>query len=168
MTTPLDGLPVVFLDIDGVLNHHGVYDANAARRGQTRPVDWLDPSRVALLNRLCERTGAVVVISSAWREYLGGWQAVQAVLVEAGFTGTVIGQTPDRVTREGLLWLSGTRWDEIEYWLTWRPDVTRWVVLDDCEVGEACPRERFVRTSINTGITAADVDRATAILQETP
>jgi hypothetical protein len=169
-----DHPPVIFLDIDGVLNHHETYRLCAQRPGQTAPADWLDPACVARVNALCERTGAVLVISSSWREYLDGWRGVAAVLAARGLTAAVlaargltaavIDQTPDRATREGLLWTTGTRWDEIDYWLTWHPDVTRWVVLDDCEVGAACPREHFVRTDIAVGLTDADVERAAVAL----
>lgn len=155
---------VLFLDIDGVLNHHGVYQECSKRKGKTIPCDWVDPTRVALLNEICERTGAVVVISSSWREYLGGWPTVQEVLVQRGFTGQVVDHTIMLRDRMRLNWLSGTRWDEINYWLTWHPEVTQWVVLEDALI-DGIPPERLIHTNLTTGLTREGVERAVTILR---
>ena len=72
-------MKLIFLDIDGVLNHEGI----ARLRGIGRPpilthkhqhfpecyreLARLDPVAVNILNELCKNTGAEVVISSTWR-----------------------------------------------------------------------------------------------------
>lgn len=53
--------PLLFLDIDGVLNNQG----SAMVLGS--PSHVFDPVSVGLVDLLCEQTGARIVISSAWR-----------------------------------------------------------------------------------------------------
>lgn len=156
-------MKALFLDIDGVVNHQGVYDECAKRPGQTVPEDWLDPSRIALVNEICTRTGAVIVISSSWREFLNGWQGVRDVLVKRGLTAEVIDHTIMIEERVRLGWVTGTRWDEIDYWLTWHPEVTRWVVLEDAAI-EGIPPENLVHTNLSEGLTREGAERAVAIL----
>lgn len=155
-------MKVIFLDIDGVLNHEGTYAANA-RRGPTAPAGWLDPACLARLDALCERTRSQLVVSSSWRIYLrehvGG---VAGVLAEAGLRAPVIDETPDLTVDRGGIVVSKGRGAEIATWLAARRDVRCWCVLDDCDV-QVDPA-RFVKTSITTGLTIADCDRAAAIL----
>lgn len=160
---------VIFCDVDGVLNHQGLYDANKPRHGQTTPRDWLCPTRIALLDALCRRTKACVVISSSWRTYVipgtaagRGWQAVAELLAAAGLSAEVIGGTPDLSHRAGAFYMAPDRGDEIRAWLAENPEVTRWVVLDDQPV--AVPLEHFVQTSLATGLTPEACARAADIL----
>lgn len=53
--------PFIFLDIDGVLNHHVTH-----RNGYS----GLCPDCVKLLNRTLDVTGAKIVVSSAWRYFV--------------------------------------------------------------------------------------------------
>ncbi len=48
-------MKVIFLDIDGVLNHSGYQD------------DIVDPKKIILLKKLVKLTGAKIVLSSSWR-----------------------------------------------------------------------------------------------------
>lgn len=57
-------MKLIFLDIDGVLNGHKFCKA-AQSTG-------IDPTRVRELNRIVRRTGAAVVLSSAWRYMVHG------------------------------------------------------------------------------------------------
>lgn len=157
---------IVFLDIDGVLNHQGVYDECFKRPGQTRKSDWLDPLCIERLNGLCERTGAVLVITSGWRRYLDGFSEVETVLKERGLTAKIVGQIPNylhdlpgNLSRE-----TPPRWREISDWLASRTDIGPWVILDDT-VYVGFPTERFVKTDIAVGLTDEDILAAEAILR---
>lgn len=141
--------PVVFADIDGVLNHNRIYAECREKAGKTIPSDWLDPECIANLNRLCERSGAVIVISSGWRKYLNGHANVAKVLQEKGLTATVIGETPD-------LGEDSNRWLEIAAWLQTNPRVTKFVVLDD-----SC---RTVTTTMENGLTHEKALEAESVL----
>lgn len=124
------GAPIVFLDIDGVLNHWRLYAELEERAGHTAPADWLDRECIARLDALCDATGAEVVISSSWRLYgeekgvTPGWRWAADVLREAGLRATVIDGTPD--LREHYAPLYGetrverSRWHEIWAWLAAR------------------------------------------------
>jgi hypothetical protein len=66
--------PVVFLDIDGVLNSKQWYAHDAASHegiSSTERKLWehsIDPDCVQRLNRILQQTGAVVIVSSSWRK----------------------------------------------------------------------------------------------------
>lgn len=153
---------VVFLDCDGVIGAGRVWALNETKRW-TCPAGWLDPVLIARLNRLVRRTGAAVVLSTSWRNILGA-EATASVLRACGFTGEVIGSTPDHRTPAMIAAQQrAPRWPEIRGWLDTSP-ATRWVVLDDDEI-DHLPPTRFVRTNAVHGLTDADRDRAVAILE---
>jgi hypothetical protein len=100
--------PVIFLDIDGVLNHHGTYDVWRAARGLERGEDdaWVpgdeDPHVLKLfdavcvghLNALADAARADVVVSSSWRLlYSRDFERLREVLVRAGVRAPVLGPT---------------------------------------------------------------------------
>ena len=68
---------VVFLDIDGVLNHPGVYAECAKRPGQTRPVVVHTPRRASLARRPIAALGTGVIRFGVARfERLPRWGGV--------------------------------------------------------------------------------------------
>lgn len=163
--------PVVFLDIDGVLNHERLYRAqHDGKVPWPNPAQWIDRECVARVNDLCERTDARIVISSSWRSIpipgqpTIGWEGATAVLRECGLTADVIGGTPvlDEMPAGSPLYVAKGRWPEIAAWLREHP-TERWVVIDDGAVAVE-PRGRLVQTDIAVGLTDVDVERAVAIL----
>src|SRR5262245_22677615 len=56
---------VLFLDVDGVLNHEAAF--TTMKLGPAP----IDPACVAQLDRVVEATGAKIVLSSAWRNLPG-------------------------------------------------------------------------------------------------
>lgn len=170
-------LKVIFLDFDGVLNSH-----EWSRRRPPGTHDdkrlMLDPAAVGLVNQLIRRTGARVVISSTWR--LFPEHAAQRVLNLCGFTGDVIGQTPDGAqVRASGLFAAKCRGGEIQCWLdeyqagggayieTGGNKIESFVILDD-DSDMAHLSDRLVKTAYTTGITQADVDRAVVMLGGPP
>lgn len=141
---------LVFLDFDGVLNSERFY------RVKPNGVMGLDPEAVAILNTLIERTGAEVVVSSSWR--IGDTvQGLTEKLVSVGFTGKVIGVTPDLFSRP--------RGEEIQAWLDAHPATHRRLVVIDDDADMVHLTRRLVQTRFATGLTAEDVDRAVEILE---
>jgi hypothetical protein len=178
-----EGSLVVFLDIDGVLNHPGSYGEGAWRRESSKPEVEPEPEpeklRVPIeppcmdrLNRLIRTTGAVVVISSSWRLF-ARFQDLGPALARHGLAGRVVGETPylardarweesqRALGRDPLARIE--RGDEIARWLSDHPEVTSFVILDDDpDMGELA--HRLVRTDPVVGLSDADVDRAIELL----
>mgnify|MGYP003480839581 FL=1 len=148
-------MKVIFLDFDGVLNSSEFIWA-ADERG----AGHIDPDRVRRVNRIIEATGAVIVVSSAWR-ILYPIETLTEFLVGKGFVGRIYDVTDTMSgTNEG-----GFRGGQITRWLKANP-VTRYVVIDDSEDAGFGHDTNFVHT--HEGIEDADVEVAICILGGTP
>ncbi len=138
--TTLDA-PLIFLDFDGVI---APFDGDGT----------LDAVCVARLETLVARTGAAVVISSAWRHRYT-LDELRAFLSKCGFTGEVIGVTPTLLTE--------TRAGEIAAYVSASGGCEVFVVLDDAPPDEAlCPR--WIVTDESIGLQDDDIDRAVRLL----
>lgn len=132
---------VVFLDIDGVLNSV-LYDRN-----RTQEDGNIDVSRLPLLRRILQETGAQVVLSSSWRKH---WDREPSLCdgigreLERTFQGAGIplfDKTP----------VAGSRAEEISLWLKAHPQVTQYVILDDAFGGWGELAEHVVKTDSRIG-----------------
>ncbi|RTL26965.1 MAG: hypothetical protein EKK55_07100 [Rhodocyclaceae bacterium] len=135
---------------------------DAWRARQAGPRERIDPAAVLRLNKLVD-FGAAFVVSSTWRgrdpesgEVLHPPDKLQGYLRAAGFTGQVIGVTPE-INRD-------ERWVEIEAWVNAQPvPPAALAILDDWSMGPLSARH--VRTDYDTRLTDRDVERALAILR---
>ena len=91
---------VIFLDIDGVLNHGFPETQNA----EIRDDDMIEKDKVELLSRLVKSTGAKLVLHSGWRFWFdesmkpcGGYAQILAAALE-GQGMTLYDKTPDLTT----------------------------------------------------------------------
>lgn len=168
--------PIIFLDIDGVLNR--TKHATHIR---------LDDDLVELLKKLVDRTGASIVLTTFWRHFR---EYIAYVLDRHGIPASlIIGSTPGRghlkinnsenvedVNADDVM-LGRTAEDEAEYtcraeeiraWLAANPGHDRYVILDDRPSAAAEDDEaqsgRFVLCVTSQGLTEDDVEKATAIL----
>lgn len=66
-------MKIIFLDFDGVLN------SASYCRLHREPGVLLDPTRMALLRRIIETTGAEIVLSTSWKEH---WEATGFVVLD--------------------------------------------------------------------------------------
>jgi hypothetical protein len=159
--------PVVFLDIDGVLLSTSTWDLPAnvrlLRESDERAMSTaeysdlasFDPVAVMLVNRLCQRTGARIVISTSWR-YSSGVPETRTKLEAEGIEPSLfhddyacpVGRPLDK-TRDILDWLQANQ-DE-------RP---RGLALDD----EALPGIEQIFTDPVAGFSVADYRLACAWL----
>ena len=124
--------PVLFLDVDGVLNVVSEQDTREA---------------VAQLHRVVEATGCDIVLSSSWRLGFGGLSAAEdAIRRRLGYEGgrPFLGQTPDlKGQPRGL---------EIAAWLADQSNPPRcWAVVDDDDDMDFV-RHRFVQTNPRVGL----------------
>lgn len=131
--------PVLFLDIDGVLNVLG--------GSASGPVEQL--------HRVVDSTGCDIVLSSAWRLFR---EPEAAIRKRFGYTGpSFVGATPD---------LKGQpRGHEIACWLASQPLAPRcWAVVDDEDDDMGSVRHRFVKTNPRIGLDEVAADRLIELL----
>ena len=170
---------LLFLDIDGVLNHG--YDP-ARVPVQTGGWDGGTPSEnegfnyhvescVISLNALTRATGAKIVISSSWREH-HPFDELCDILKRFGVEGEIVGVTPsDVLDASGF---PAPRLAEIRVFLDLFPEkVLSVAILDDCEIAldvnnvkfnDPELEHRLVRTETAVGLTPEHALRAARIL----
>lgn len=149
---------IIFLDIDGILNHQKFYKKYdykwRVEEEERLNDDWGDPfspESVAQLNRITDSTGAVIVVSSTKRHIEGGLNDMNQMAVNRGITGEIIGITPKFYYKDHPKYSmeSVQRGVEIKYWLehrgfrhiNWSKDeqqnymdrsgISNYVILDD-------------------------------------
>jgi hypothetical protein len=160
--------PAIFLDIDGVLN--SVRTAVAFRSYQK-----FDGVGVALIDRICQISNAVIVVSSTWRLGVTLKQLLLDIS-EAGGSALVdhiVGVTP-RLT-------SGIRGAEIHHWLAHEgakhltsvadeadvvlADRFNYVIIDDDSDFFENQKPRFVQTDNRHGFGLAEFVKALDLLK---
>jgi hypothetical protein len=163
-------MKVVFLDIDGVLNAHEDLHPDVMC-GQ------IHSNKVAYLNQILERTGAKLVLSSAWRYLI---HRKEMDLVGLGWLLRSHGIYQDRligITRPDTMVdiadsdkipipLMDERGEQISDWLKEHPECERYVVLDDLDLGISEAKHPFVLVDGSVGLTEQNVEAAISILQE--
>jgi hypothetical protein len=155
---------IIFLDIDGVVNHDNWYYEQRVVNKNWECGD-ADPKCIALLNSLYD-IGAEVVISSSWGE------DADKLLNETGLMLHIIGHT-DHYHSDFIC-----RGNEIEKWIVEHTDsrlgtkfgkeyknkdYTYVIFDDDCDMllGQ---KDNFIRIDSKTGLTQEDIDNARKIL----
>lgn len=170
-------MKVIFLDFDGVMNsvryhtarHAAGLDMHAGRG--VKPC--LDPEAIKVLNEVCEKTGAVVVVTSTWRlnekrTTVSGW------LREGGFEGITYALTPawKDVKAEHPELERIVRGHEIQQWLDNAAvfpnrrlgPVTHFVILDD-DTDMVHLYDHLVKVDDQDGLTAAYVPAILKLLE---
>jgi hypothetical protein len=167
--------PIVFLDIDGVLNtsvDYSAYNSERKARGvrfgdlHDRSVELLfNPGLVANLNVLTDVKSADIVVSSSWRLHYDGtsenptFEDLVSLFRRVGIAAPVLGPTPVETYERGRAiyqWLKANR-----------PNGTKMVILDD-EHGAAFAELRnwHVRTDGEDGFDLAARDCAEEFLED--
>lgn len=137
---------VIFWDVDGVLNHPGIW-------GAWSKLGWseaLDESLVARARAVVHALGAKCVLSSTWR--LTGYERTLDCLARRGWpeaAADFIGATPHLGTYRGV---------EIGAWLTKHPDVTEFAIVDD-DGDMTTFMHRLVQTNGAMGLQPVDCER---------
>lgn len=166
-------MKLIFLDIDGVLNHELYYRSDDYPKGD-EGINWdiLQISRksIELLNKLVEDTGAKVVISSSWRKNRTV-DELKLLFNKCGFIGEIIDKTPVLFFGNNDYKYSVPRGCEIKAWLELNKDIlnakiedVRYVILDDDSDMLYWQRDKFLWCDPYCGITKNTVYKATRIL----
>lgn len=144
------GGAVLILDFDGVVSWCDPDHRLSAR-------ERLRPAAVARLDLIVQRTGALVIVSSAWRKTLTV-RELGTVLATRGFRGVVSDVTPVREQEE--------RWCEIQTWLDAQdPPPRSLAILEDSEpMGPLAPW--LVRIDYESGLLDEHVEDAVRLLNE--
>lgn len=130
-------MKIIFLDIDGVLNHQKWYKTRMDLKNGTDSKEWsdsypfyeFDPESIKHLNKIVDLTGAKVVVSSTWR--IGRRISdLQEILDRVGFVGEVIDTTPSFFAKGsdnegGKISYTVPRGCEIDWWLENRGNFMR-------------------------------------------
>lgn len=160
--------PVLFLDVDGVMNDHR-WDPEVAS-------GVILDEHVARLNRVLLATGAKIVLSSAWRYIVlrgeSTLSGIEWLFRSHGILANrLLGITgPDTIERcvyrgEPGTWpRTNERGQQIADWLREHPGVTRYAVVDDIDLGISESGHPFVRTDGKVGLTDTDADQLIQIL----
>lgn len=128
------------------------------------------PPCINQLNRITDKTGANIVVSSTWR--LDGLASVRDLLKAWGATGKVVGITPNMEQKDKSgLWKAAPRGLEIaEFIIEWnrntpRNEIESFVIFDDDnDMDYLMPF--LIQTPFDKGITEADADKAIRMLGE--
>lgn len=150
------GCRYLFLDVDGVLNSTD-WQLELHESGKLQnmlPDDWIDPAAIVRLNRIIDATGALVVVSSAWRTGRT-LEQLQALFATHGFRGTIAG-----ATGHGHY---GERGLQIHAWLQTHPCVS-FAVLDDDIHDMSSVTGHLVQTNSRTGLQDDHVEAAIRLL----
>lgn len=160
-------MKIIFLDIDGVLNHEKFYKESFEKRyeegAMSHPHSEIDPNSVKNLNQIIKDTGAKVVISSTWRH--SGLKYCEDALKFHGFEGEIIDITPslngnDYVRgNEILKWIRANHKLVGDYY-----NFTEYVILDDDSDMLYIQRNNFLLIDRFVGLTMGDVFQAKKIL----
>ena len=124
--------------------------------------DMIDPVAVERLNRILDSSGAMVVVSSAWRCGLSVVE-LRELLGSRGFRGHIIGKTPQTIGKTPRF-QGNDREEEIQAWLDKHKDkdVESFVILDDGKVDSLFDHQ--VLTSFCVGLLDEHVEKALEIL----
>ena len=160
----------VFLDIDGVLNSN-FWNENHQREISDETL--IDESKIELLCKLIEDTGAGIILHSGWKYWFDSdlkplrkeAENLKNLLEKTGLA--IGGMTPDHATEEirKSRRFSLVKAGEILAWLKQHGEVEEWVVLDDLDLHNTEIEKHQVKTDASIGLTAEDVERAENILQ---
>lgn len=155
-------MKVLFLDVDGVLNHFPVESP-------------IERSAVRYLNSVVSRTGARIVIASNWRKRASHTKVAKALHAK-GFRGKLIGATPALYTKvEGIYYPRG---EEVRQWLegedhpNWHRKengpIEAFAILDDSNYYPPEMEPYRVKPDPRVGFQKDDAERLVHILGESP
>jgi hypothetical protein len=145
---PTSPCRIVFLDFDGVLN--------SAKSVQELGTQYrLSRVNISALNRLLIQSGALIVITSSWRQQWSLRENATTLEKSGVVAGRVVGKTPI---------LAGERGLEIDSWLRSVPfPIESFMILDDHD-DMAMHGGRLVQTNPAFGLDDRDVGRALGML----
>ena len=143
---------VIFLDFDGVI---------------TTPKSKfkLITEKMQLIKKLCLKTNSSIVITSDWR-FVDVFHTLESLNKNSEFilNDFVSGVTKHLKIYDDQFIKFAHRGDEIELYLEEHPEITNYVIIDDCNDFLASQLNNLVITNSNYGINSSDIFIAFRIL----
>ncbi|MBO6264160.1 MAG: hypothetical protein J6N93_07865 [Clostridia bacterium] len=154
---------VIFLDLDGVLNSRA-YD----RIRDLTKQSYIDETRLPLLKRIIDETGAEIVFSSTWRKH---WDKDEEKCDEDGkYINDCFAKFGLKISDKTFTINNSKKNDDIAYYLeTYFGDIYNYVILDDDNFDwTEKMRRHFVKTNamIGRGLNEEHVVKAIEILNK--
>lgn len=161
--------PLLFLDIDGVLN-----SVNYLQRGGSLScvTDGIDPRAVAQLQRIVDATDCSLILSSTWRTIFTLAEMRQKLVAKGmRYPCPLRDKTPD-FSVEGpsddpsaleIMTSRYRRGKEVSAWIAQHGYAGRYVCVDDD--ADFLPIQPLVRTSFQDGLTVERADLCISILR---
>ena len=112
----------LFLDIDGVLNDHSIYDKLGIDHHHTKNF-ILQKEKINLLNQIVEKYNPIIILSSYWRKKYS-IKKINKIFKKNGF----IGHISDKTTNKGKE--HDDRWNQIKKYIT-KNNIKNFIILDD-------------------------------------
>lgn len=149
---------VIFLDIDGVLNHKQFYEKKKELLYKSHiklpfPFDCFDVNIIHNLNKFWEKyTDVKLVISSSWR-----WDSdLDKTLKQVGLRKKIDNITPTII--------SNHRGEEIDIFLQ-DHNVKNYVIIDDVDDMLEHQKEHLILCDDNVGLTQENLEKVIEILK---
>ena len=164
---------VIFLDIDGPLVN---LRAHVAFNGKRQIIRDFDPVGLGIVNRLCEESGAKIVISSTWRLFDG--RSRREVLGKHIDNPNSLFDLREHLCYKGLTnnfhedWktnlvkMSSTRGMEIRDWLDDHSNISHWCAIDDCYDFADDMMPNVVLVNSDDGISYSNYIKARELLKD--
>ena len=159
-------MKIIFLDIDGVLNHEDFYERRmiAQRKGESFPHYNIDPQSMSLLNEFVGEYDIKIVISSTWRA--DGVEALQEIFDKYGDNFDIIGATPY------ITHLAAQRGNEIFAWIMNNRkvigqsyfDYKNYVILDDDDDMLYQQKDNFIHVDTKHGLNTTVILKMKEVL----
>lgn len=167
-------MKILFLDIDGVLlsSKAWILPANASLRHsgahtKLREIGEkvvFDPCAVALVNRLCERTGARIVVHSNWRKTIG-LDLTRRKLVEQGIDESLFHENwacsmrlSSEKEHEILWWLDDNRKTPPPVKPEWMNEPGWWIARGELSDSQEQEKAAYDKACNDYGILAIGID----------
>jgi len=150
-TTKSKKIKIIMLDIDGVLGRYAAdYCTPLMEKGDL--IVQTEPELVFMLNKLVDKTGAELVLSSAWRRDPNWRETMAANGIVKKFLDRTPTEIPENMKTVGF---GPCRGDYIHLWLQDHPEVEDYVILDDMGMREFLPHQEshLYRTKVHVGLT---------------
>lgn len=125
-------IKAIFLDIDGVMNQYTIVDGEVTKFTPVSQTEdglllQMDQELVFRLNKLVDRTGVELVLSSTWRIARPWRETMKA----NGIVKDFLDRTPRLPRLNGTSHEYCERGKEIKAWLDEHPEVEDYVIIDD-------------------------------------